>query len=367
MPQMIVTVPLLNKRKYIPATTVDKGGIIGIVKQGYVFTGVEEKNVPDPTRGKWYKDGDGYFYWGGGLAELPSTSSVAKEKNRDWCITDYGIEELWKHTKGEGIKVAVLDTGLQLCDDFVKERITFYNVLDGSGDCTDTDGHGTDCAALICGQGSRISGVAPDVNLQVVKIRSGVAELSTQNIVKALQYTMDNLKPNVLSLSFYTKEDEHLPQTHKIIEEAVRKDTVVVAAAGNSGGLSFPVNNYPASFPESLSVGGVDRNRIRSRFSTKSNCLDIMGPGEDIASLFRPAQKNNGTSFAAPFVAGVVALLLAYAKKAGKNLSVAEIHDVLKRSASQDIPNNGYNSVDYGWGILQPVKALHLLRSTYAI
>ncbi|MGO4293626.1 glycoside hydrolase family 25 protein [Chitinophaga sp. RAB17] len=77
--QLIVTVKKLNKRNRVPAKLTDKSSIIGTVLQGFKFEGTEVKNISDPSLGKWYKDRDGYFYWGGGLMALPEPAMFPLE------------------------------------------------------------------------------------------------------------------------------------------------------------------------------------------------------------------------------------------------------------------------------------------------
>jgi subtilisin family serine protease len=133
-----------------------------------------------------------------------------------------------------------------------------------------------------------------------------------------------------------------------------------VAAAGDSGALGFPVDNFPASFPECLSVGGIDRMRKRSKYSTRSNFLDLMAPGENLVSMAKPGKKINGTSFAAPFVAGVTALLKSAAKLQETGLSNSELYDILKRTADKNVQGT-YNISEHGWGIIDPLSALNML------
>src|SRR4030095_9327047 len=67
MLQLIVKAKKLNKRRSLPAFLPDPNGIIGFVKENFVFEGEEVENVPNPALGKWYKDRDNVFYWGGGV------------------------------------------------------------------------------------------------------------------------------------------------------------------------------------------------------------------------------------------------------------------------------------------------------------
>jgi hypothetical protein len=75
--QLIVTVQLLNKRKTIPAVFTEQN-IIGTVNRGFCFEGEEITPVPNPLLGKWFKDRDGYFYWGGGVVTMQEQKATGK-------------------------------------------------------------------------------------------------------------------------------------------------------------------------------------------------------------------------------------------------------------------------------------------------
>jgi len=369
MARLIVTVNKLNKRKSIPASTSDKTGIAGEVLKGFSFEGVEVTDSPAPAPEKWYKDRDGYFYWGGGVREIPASAEKPLVINildkKDWGFIDFKIDELWQISKGSNIKVAVLDSGLNYnADDFKNNsRISYYNAFKDSGikaDCLDSQGHGTDCAGILCAQGNVIYGVAPEIDFLCIKINNDTGGTTSKEILKGLEKAVA-LNSDVISLSFSIAEnDQYFNSIHDKIKEAYQKDIAVIAAAGDSGSLAFPVNNYPASHPECLSIGGIDRMRKRSKASTKSIYLDLMGPGEDLISITNPGIPISGTSYAAPFVAGVVAILKSVAKSKNLSLTNIELHDMLKRSADKIVGGN-YNLIDYGFGILDPVAAMNLL------
>jgi major intracellular serine protease len=338
---------------------LDAGSVIEVLEKvkGEFLDGIND----------WYRAADGFFYWAGGV-ELEKNVNLATEitiTKKDWGFVDFKIDELWKFSRGQGIKVAILDSGLNynLTDFKDKPGITYYNaVLDSDlkEHCQDDSyGHGTDCSAILCATGATLFGVAPDCSLLVVKITNEAGERDTKSILKGLSKAIA-FNPDVISLSFSLAKDENFDSIHNLIKTAYAGDITILAAAGDSGGLGFPVDNFPASFPECLSIGGIDRNKKRSRASSKSNFLDLMGPGEALFSVTNPANKISGTSYSTPFAAGVIALLKAIAKNQNKTLHNIGLFDILKRSA--DI-NTGttYNILDYGWGILDPLAALKLL------
>ena len=286
---------------------------------------------------------------------------------KDWGFLDFKIDELWKHSKGEGIKVALLDSGLnyKLSDFKNKIKITWYNAdLDSiaQADCMDdTTGHGTDCAGMLCAQGISLFGAAPEIDLLVIRITNPKGERTSAAILKGLEKA-NEVNADVISLSFsMAKNDAYFNEIHARIIAAFQKGCTLIAAAGDSGGLSFPVDNFPAAFPEVISVGGIDRQRRRSKTSTKSNFLRLMGPGDDLFSVFNNEKRISGTSFATPFVAGVVAILKAVAKSENRLLTNSELFDILEKTADKNVSGT-YSPLDFGWGILDPLAALSLLK-----
>jgi len=359
-----VTAPLLNIRRDVPAIREDN--FIGNLTAGTEFF-VDTEVTGEKLEGidRWFKDHQNRFYWGGGAEEIQDTVQSGK---KDWGFTDFNIESLWAQTKGERVKVAILDSGLKLNhpEFSSKAGITYYNALtDGitAADCDDVDGHGTNCAGILCAAGQTAFGVAPNIELMVVKVMERENGVQNQHVVKGLEKAIA-ANAEIISISLSLVKDPVLDKIQQTITAAAAKNIIVVAAAGNSGSVPFPVDKFPAAFTECLSVGGINRSKFRSRFSSKSNTLKIMGPGEDVQGFFAPASRLNGTSFSTPFVAGAVALLLSAAKAKGKTLSVETIHAVLKQTASKDIPGNAFSSVEYGWGLLNAVDALNQLNLT---
>ena len=369
MLKLVVSAKKLNKRRFVPITLSDKSGIVGTVNKDFSFLGTEatSSEVPNGATGKWYKDRDGIFYWGGGLIENPiPLSGTINTGKRDWGFVDYKIDQLWSNSKGENIKMAVLDSGLNasLADFAGMQNLAFFNANTGSDDKNqcgdDSDSHGTNCAGVLCAQGSSLWGVAPAGSLQVIRITDANGARQLDAILNGLQKAID-LNTDVISMSFGISgdpKDEIILKLYEKIKAAYDLNITLVAAVSD-GSSDFPVNDFPASFPECIAVGAVDSNRMVA--SNQSDFLDLMAPGKNVFSVSNQLADCTGSSFATPFVAGVVAILKSVAKVKNKTVSNIELFDILKRSADIQVLN--YNKLNYGWGLINPVGALNLLQT----
>jgi subtilisin family serine protease len=196
----------------------------------------------------------------------------------------------------------------------------------------DLVGHGSFCAGILGAQGWRLPrGVAGRSLILPVRVlaaaqmhpggpRVGVGALA--DIDAGMKICVD-LGADVINMSFGTAESslahgDHLPHL-PVIQYAVRYGCTLVAAAGNKGDDE---RYYPAALPEVIAVGSVDEGGRRSRFSSYGDHLSVCAPGEDIIGLSRHGYRmGSGTSFAAPFVCGVAALLVSRGRRRNVHLS----------------------------------------------
>lgn len=273
-------------------------------------------------------------------------------------ITDYRINELWKITKGNGISVAILDSGLDYNNQQFKNKIdtSYFNAFTNSEmrqDCMDDkNAHGTNCAAILCGASPVFSGVSPEIKLNVIKVTDQSGKINTAALTRGLEKAIE-IQADIIAMCFYVPIDNNLKTIQKLIKHAYDQNIIVVGAAGNQGAYKFPVNNYPASFAECISVGSVNGNKKRNLFSSKSDFLNLMAPGEYPLSNSDTTSKTDSTGYAAAFVTGTIALLLAVARSKGKKLSVNKLYTALRNSSSRNFQE--YNSLEYGWGIINPI------------
>lgn len=276
----------------------------------------------------------------------------------DWGVSILGAPQAWQVTKGKGVKVAILDTGIDATHPDLRGNIRggMNFTSDDPTDFMDKQGHGTHCAGIIAGidNGIGIIGVAPEASIYAVKVLDNHGAGKLTGIIRGLRWAIDQ-DMDVISMSLGVGKEP--PQIiHNLFKEAYRKGIPIVVASGNEGKEVA----YPAAYPESIAVGAINETLQASSFSNRGKGLDIVAPGVGIYSTYLNGQysKMSGTSMAAPLVAGAIALWIANRRKLGKSYTVADIHYALAKSA-KDIGPEGYDE-ETGYGLLDIVRFLDM-------
>lgn len=218
----------------------------------------------------------------------------------------------WKKgNEGEGVVIAIIDTGVDYNHPDLKDNIIGGKDFTGKGDYLDGNGHGTHVAGTIAASnsGSGIVGVAPKAKILALKALrddgSGDIEAVIEAIRYATQYGVD-----VINMSL---GGPHYPELHEAVKEAVAKGIIICAAAGNDGDGNPRTEevSYPGMYPEVIEVGAVDYKGQLAYFSNTNHEVDILAPGVRVLSTYLNGQyaKLDGTSMATPHMTGAVALL----------------------------------------------------------
>ncbi|NQZ85405.1 MAG: S8 family serine peptidase, partial [Nanoarchaeales archaeon] len=262
---------------------------------------------------------------------------------------------------GKGVKVGVLDTGIDESHEFLEDTIVDSVSFIKGEDTSDYSGHGTHVAGIISGNNKYMSGVAPDsdiVNIKVLDRRGGG---STFTIVKGINYAIDN-NVDIISISIgapYSTPDRLIDE---VIAKAINSGIVVVVASGNCGS-GYCSNFYgvmvPGSSKDVITVGAVNNKMEHISFSAGQNFEgylkpDVVAPGNDILSSI-PNNKylgKSGTSMATPHITGIIALLL----EKNPELSHFEVKEILKNTAI-DLGKTG-KDVKYGYGFVKASDVL---------
>lgn len=268
----------------------------------------------------------------------------------DWGVAAYGIPELWRRTQGEGVTVAVVDSGIgkhYALNDVVMDHRNFS----GDSDPYDSLGHGSHVAGVIASNKGLAQGIAPKAKLLSLKVLGHSGMGKTEAVAAAVSYATEaNVDIVCMSLGS-TRPDARL---HEVIRHAHGKGVILVCAAGNDGGAV----NYPAAFAETVAVGAVTKSGEACEFSSRGKEISVAAPGQDITStwLADGYATISGTSMAAPFVAGVLALFVSERKANGEKVTHQDVVRALGQT-SRDVGAVGKDDV-YGWGLLDPHKLL---------
>lgn len=259
----------------------------------------------------------------------------------------YGVRMIgapleWPETKGEGIKVAVIDTGRPNHPD-----ITVAGAVDftGSG-MDDRRGHGTHCAGIIAANG-KILGVAPGVELYTLKVFPDSGSTSPEAIARALDWCV-GAGFDIISMSICGPTDDY--NMHQAVKRCHAAGIVMVAAAGNFG-RDYGVM-YPARYTEVIAVAAVNLDEAPADFSAYGMELDLAAAGVDVWSTWLGGGyvQLSGTSMACPHIAGAAALLQGKARRRlGRKLTPEEIRVALNLYA-EDLGLPGRDE-RYGCGV----------------
>ncbi|WP_196137479.1 S8 family serine peptidase [Aliikangiella sp. G2MR2-5] len=231
----------------------------------------------------------------------------------------------------------------------------------------DEVGHGTGCAGILSAYGFQLPpGVGGNCGLTPVRVlgaglsnrrRIGIGALS--NIDAGMKRLID-LNVKVINMSFGTAKSslhDNAPTPHKeVVDYALSRDVILVAASGNSG---IEEEYFPAAHPGVIAVGAVDDLGNPCQFSTRGKHVTLSAPGKKIwTSGIDGYQQVSGTSFAAPFVAGVCALMASFALKRALPFNSFDAAQVLRESAR---PFAQPKVQGYGAGVLDALSALQTL------
>ncbi|MEI3607255.1 S8 family peptidase [Pseudogracilibacillus sp. SE30717A] len=286
--------------------------------------------------------------------------------------------DVWEISKqGEGNVVAVLDTGVDSDhQNLTRNIIGGYNFSDDDkGDPTifeDYAGHGTHVAGIIAAyqDNSRgIFGVAPKSKLLILKVMNRHGMGSYKSITEAINYAIDwrgpnGEKVNVINMSLGGPAPNE--KLHTAIKKARQKGISLVAAAGNEGDgnpNSFE-RSYPGFYQEVIQVGSVNKDLQPSVFSNSNVNIDFVAPGENVYSthLDNKFVKLTGTSMAAPYIAGSVALILNMIEHENQSMIPYFIYHYLLTHARE----LNYSIHSVGNGLVQLTSANKLtLMTTY--
>jgi len=291
------------------------------------------------------------------LQTIPSVAYVetdykvtALQQQTPWGIAKIGAPTVWATgNKGTGIKVAILDTGIDTSHPDLKV-LGGATFVAGTTSYNDDNGHGTHCAGIVAAlnNGIGVVGVAPETALYAVKVLDSTGSGYISNIISGIEWSISN-GMQVISMSFGSTFDS--TSFHAECDKAYNAGIVLVAAAGNNGPGANTVI-YPAKYSSVIAVGATDSNDVVASWSSRGSELSVTAPGASIYSTYKGGAyaTMSGTSMACPHATGTVALILAKAAH-----TPAEVKAILQ-STAKDLGSTGWDST-YGYGRIDAYAA----------
>jgi subtilisin family serine protease len=273
----------------------------------------------------------------------------------DWGLQSLHVPDHWRETRGRDVRVALLDTGLETSHPDLQEAVDAVRDLTGGRTgAADLVGHGTHVAGIVGARqnGRGVVGVAPECRLLIGKVLGDDGSGSDAAVAAGIDWAVaagaDVISMSLGSVTF----SDTIAQA---VARAAAAGKFLVCAAGNDGRDDSV--NYPARLDGTIAVGAVDRAGRLCDFSSRGDQVDVCAPGQDVLSTFLNGgyAKLSGTSMATPFVAGVVALVLAKHRAAGGATPVdtpAQLIEHLQRSAIDAGPQG--RDPSYGYGLVNP-------------
>ncbi|AFY78939.1 subtilisin-like serine protease [Pleurocapsa sp. PCC 7327] len=289
--------------------------------------------------------------------EVPNDPDYGKQ----WNLRSINIEQAWEDTKGAGVTVAVIDTGVSRVPDLQQtEFVEGYDFVNDKVNAADDNGHGTHVAGTIAQSTNNnygVAGIAYKAKIMPLKVLSAGGSGTISDIAEAIRFAADK-GADVINMSLGGGGESLVMK--EAIDYAHQKGVVIVAAAGNSNRNAA---EYPARYPHVIGVAATDLAGKKAPYSNYGAAVDIAAPGGSndgkiLQETIDPRTNQpvfmgfQGTSMAAPHVAGVAALI-----KASGISNPDEVLSVLQKSA-RTVSEDPFNH--FGAGHLDSTAAVKL-------
>ncbi|MFG3011003.1 S8 family serine peptidase [Streptomyces cinerochromogenes] len=295
-------------------------------------------------------------------AALAPEAAAVDVQSKEWYLDAMGAQDMWKISTGKGVKVAVIDSGVNPATSSLKGQVLVDEVPKSVAYhvTQDYDGHGTSMAELIAGTGAGggIKGLAPSVKIIPFRIHTSgmkdAEEISkTPDEAEAIRAAAGtDAKIINLSLGGIAPDDA----VKSAIEYAASKGKLVFASAGNEGNKGN-LPSYPAAYPGAIGVAAIDKSGTVGKFSSYGNSVDLAAPGLNIPSwcdgTFTEYCDSQGTSPASAIASASAALVWSAHPDWTANQVLRTLIDTAGRSWPKNKP-----SKYLGYGGIRPRRVL---------
>ncbi|MFF8716990.1 S8 family serine peptidase [Streptomyces sp. NPDC015184] len=303
--------------------------------------------------------------WSVGLSGFAPSAVASDVQSKQWYLSAMRAEEMWKVSTGEGVKIAVIDSGVNPSTPSLKGQV--LKGLDATGaegdEYDDYDGHGTTMAELIAGtgQGGGLKGLAPGA--KIVPMRIADTQFQNKHSVNAYD-AADSIRAaadsdvKIISMSFGSEFE--MDREIEAVKYAQSKGKLFFAAVGNEAKKGNKAI-YPAAYPEVVGVAATDRMGKVSDTSQHGDFVDISAPGENVPfwcdrKFESYCQGNGGTSAATAITSAAAALIWS----AHPDWTANQVLNVLFDTAGRGDWKKGTLSNYLGHGIIRP--AVNILK-----
>ncbi|UCM90808.1 S8 family serine peptidase [Streptomyces marincola] len=270
--------------------------------------------------------------------------------------------EVWERARGEGVTVAVLDTGtrasLPSLEGRVLEGADFTRGAEGAHE--DVDGHGTMMSALIAGTGAEggIPGLVPEAQILPVRVDTGAYDFNQHEWwIQGIEYAVES-GADIISMSLAGPDLGGMPELQEAIALAARNDVLIFAGSGNEGAGANTVM-VPAALDGVVGVGAVDRRGERVDYSTYGPQVSLAAPGNEVpgpcpGGSYQPAciSERGGTSSATALASASAALIWSAHPEWTKN----QVLRVMLETA--DGPEGAERDDFVGYGMVRPDRVI---------
>jgi type VII secretion-associated serine protease mycosin len=295
-------------------------------------------------------------------------------RSRQWALTRFHAESVWKKATGTGVVVAVVDTGVRSNHPDLKGQVlTGKDFVRPGTSPSDENGHGTHVAGIIAavaGNHRGVAGLARRARILPVRVLDADGSGTSDEVANGIIWAADH-GADVINLSLGSSQSD--PAEQAAVAYAISKNVVVVAAAGNDGcqggliGLGRPAPSYPAAYPSVLGVGAITSKGSLASYSDCGSWVDVVAPGSGIISTMIDHPGSglgcssglgyycvlSGTSMATPYASAAAALEI---QKLGKSWKQITVRGRIQSSAD-DLGASGRDE-NSGYGIINPGRLL---------